>query len=309
MVACMRQRQRGRAAAERLSNIRIVLVRPLGSANVGAAARAMKNMGLSQLTMVRPAVRRFAAAEAMAVHARDVLRNAQKVATLGAAVADCALGVVTSCGGGQYRANAEPAQAIAPIMLEAARHGPVAVLFGPEDHGLTNDDLRVCQRLISIDTDPAYASLNLAQAVVLVCYELRRAAAQSSPPARLELAPVPTADVQRMYDHLQRALLSIGFLHPQNPEHIMFALRALFGRTGLAEHEVRILLGIARQIEWAAGQMVNGRQSSVVSRRSFTSASDDRRPTTDDSSMATPQRSHRDRPSTAARPPRTARHG
>src|SRR5262245_32597600 len=254
MVACMRQRQRGRAAAERLSNIRIVLVRPLGSANVGAAARAMKNMGLSQLTMVRPAVRRFAAAEAMAVHARDVLRNAQKVATLGAAVADCALGVVTSCGGGQYRANAEPAQAIAPIMLEAARHGPVAVLFGPEDHGLTNDDLRVCQRLISIDTDPAYASLNLAQAVVLVCYELRRAA-QSSPPASLALAPVPAVDVQRMYDHLQRALLSIGFLHPQNPEHIMFALRALFGRTGLAEHEVRILLGIARQIEWAAGQM------------------------------------------------------
>src|SRR5262245_4139649 len=268
MVACMRQRQRGRAAAERLSNIRIVLVRPLGSANVGAAARAMKNMGLGQLTMVRPAVRRFAAAEAMAVHARDVLRNAQKVATLGAAVADCALVVGTTCRGGQYRATAEPAQAIAPILLEAAAHGPVAVLFGPEDHGLTNHDLRVCQRLISIDADPAYASLNLAQAVLLVCYELRRAA-QSSQPGRLALVPAAAADVQRMYHPLQRALLSIGFLHPQNPEHIMFALRALVGRTGLADHEVRILLGIARQIEWAAGQMGKSRPSSVVSRRSF----------------------------------------
>jgi TrmH family RNA methyltransferase len=301
-------RQRGHAAAERLSNIRIVLVRPLGSANVGAAARAMKNMGLSQLTMVRPAVRRFAAAAAMAVHARDVLRNAPKVATLGAAVADCALVVGTTCRGGQYRAYAEPAQAIAPIMLEAARHGPVAVLFGPEDHGLTNDDLRVCQRLISIDTDPAYASLNLAQAVVLVCYELRRAA-QSSHPANLALAPVPAADLQRMYDHLQRALLSIGFLHPQNPEHIMFALRALFGRTGLAEHEVRILLGIARQIEWAAGQMVRGRQSSVASRRAVGPTADDRRPTTDDPAPRKAYRSHSDRPAPAARVPRNVHHG
>src|SRR5262249_29694220 len=117
------------------------------------------------------------------------------------------------------------------------------------------------------------------------------------------------ADLQRMYDHLQRALLSIGFLHPQNPEHIMFALRALFGRTGLAGHEVRILLGIARQIEWAAGQMVNGRQSSVVGRPSVTSTTDDRRPTPDDSAKVRLQRSHRDRSATAARQSRTARHG
>ena len=139
------------------------------------------------------------------------------------------------------------------MLLDAAAAAPVAMLFGPEDHGLTNDDLRACQRLIAIDTSPAYASLNLAQAVLLVCYELRRAALAGRRARPAGASPPPAADGAAHVRHLQRALLSIGFLHPQNPEHIMFALRALFGRTALEDHEVRILLGIARQIEWAAG--------------------------------------------------------
>jgi tRNA/rRNA methyltransferase len=240
-----------------LPNIRVVLVRPRGSANVGAAARAMKNMGVDGLTLVQPAVRRYAAAEAMAVHARDLVRGARRVASLAEAVADCALVVGTTCRGGPYRAAAADPAAIAPLLLEAATHGPVALLFGPEDHGLTNDDLRVCQHLITIDTHGAYASLNLAQAVLLVCYELRRAA-RAGQRAPRGVTPAPAAAVQRMYQHLQRALLSIGFLHPQNPEHLMFALRGLFGRTGLADHEVRILLGMARQMEWAGRKSVTG---------------------------------------------------
>jgi tRNA/rRNA methyltransferase len=189
----------------------------------------------------------------MAVHARDLVRGAARVASVAAAVGDCALVVGTTCRNGPYRAGAESPDRLAPLLLEAAAHGPVAVLFGPEDHGLTNDDLRVCQRLIAIETSPDYSSLNLAQAVLVVCYELRRAAlsGQSAPQ---EATPATAADVQRMYQHLQQALLSIGFLHPQNPEHIMFALRRLFGRTTLEDHEIRILLGIARQIEWAAAQ-------------------------------------------------------
>ena len=234
-----------------LPNIRVVLVRPLGSANVGAAARAMKNMGVGELALVRPAVRRFKAAEVMAVHARDLVRQARICATLDEAIGDCALVVGTTCRGGPYRASAEDPEQLAPVLLDAAAHGPVAVLFGPEDHGLTNDDLRVCQRLIAIDTSRAYASLNLAQAVLLVCYELRRAA-RAGARVQPDLVPAPAGVVHRMYDHLQRALLSIGFLHPQNPEHIMFALRRLFGRAGLQDPEVRILLGMARQIEWSA---------------------------------------------------------
>jgi TrmH family RNA methyltransferase len=269
MVGRMRERGQGDVAVDGpLSNIRVVLVRPRGGADVGAAARAMKNMGMGALTLVRPAVRRFRAAEAMAVHAHDVLRRARVVADLAAAVGDCGLVVGTTCRGGPYRAGAEDAETLAPHLLAAAAQGPVAVLFGPEDHGLTNDDLRHCQRLIAIDTSLAYPSLNLAQTVLLVCYALRRAATAGTDVPRVR-SRAPAAAVQRMFDHLQRALLRIGFLHPQNPEHLMFALRRLFGRGGLEDHEVRILLGIARQIDWAAGQIGAGdvQRSAATARR------------------------------------------
>lgn len=262
-----RAQQRSAAVDDGLSNIRIVLVRPRGSANVGAAARAMKNMGVGGLTLVQPAVRRFAAAAAMAVHARDLVSNARVVASVVEAVGDCVQVVGTTCRGGPYRDGAEDPEVLAPQMLEAAAAGPVAVLFGPEDHGLTNDDLRFCQHLVTIDTDRAYTSLNLAQAVLLVCYELRRAARAGRRPSHA-VVPAPAAAVQRMYQHLQRALSSIGFLHPQNPEHIMFALRRLFGRTALEDHEVRIWLGIARQIEWSAGRGVTADRLPDFARRS-----------------------------------------
>ena len=265
MVERMRELVDGGAPAETgLSNVRIVLVRPRGSANVGAAARAMKNMGLGELTLVRPAVRRYAAAEAMAVHARDLVRAARVVDSIEHAVADCGLVVGTTCRGGPYRAAAEDADASAPELLANASRRRVAVLFGPEDHGLTNEDLRSCHRLIRIDTNPAYASLNLAQAVLLVGAALRRAVTAGHACAMREVEPAPAAAVERMYRHLQRALLSIGFLHPQNPEHLMFALRGLLGRTQLEDHEVRILLGIARQIEWAA-QKGGGAEAGAVS--------------------------------------------
>jgi tRNA/rRNA methyltransferase len=307
--------RRGQQASEVVSlpNIRVVLVRPLGSANVGAAARAMKNMGIGELTLVRPAVRRYAAAEAMAVHARDLVRGARVVASVGAAVAECGLVVGTTCRGGPYRATAEDPETLAPVLLEAATHGPVAILFGPEDHGLTNDDLRACQRLIAIDTSPAYASLNLAQAVLLVCYELRRAALAGRR-AQPGFTPAAVADVQRMYDHLQRALLSIGFLHPQNPEHIMFAIRALLGRTALQDHEVRILLGIARQIAWAA-QIGNGaigkNGRDATSDRSPVIGPDvDERTAQNDQRHRSPVRGHRSRLSASpTRRGRSARHG
>jgi TrmH family RNA methyltransferase len=255
-------RRRPTPRAEALANLRVVLVRPRGGVNVGAAARAMKNMGLADLVLVAPALRRLRVAEVMAVHARDIVRDARIVAGIDEAVADCQVVVGTTCRGGTYRAAAAEPAVLAPELVAQARRGRVALLFGPEDHGLTNDDLRHCQRLISIDSDPAYASLNLAQAVLLVCYELRRAALHADAPGRAEPPELPepaaAADVERMFVQLQTALRRIGFLNPQNPEHIMFALRQLLGRTTLAEHEVRILLGIARQIEWYGGRHVTG---------------------------------------------------
>jgi tRNA/rRNA methyltransferase len=232
-----------------LQAVRIVLVRPRGGDNVGAAARAMKNMGFHELTLVRPDLRRRFWAHAMAVHAGDVLEGARTVDSLSEAVADCGLVVGTTCRGGLYRGAADPPHAIASEILGSARNGPVALVFGPEDHGLTNADLTHCQRLITIPTAEEYSSLNLAQAVLLCCYEIRLAAGSGREvPQREPLAPA--AEVEFALDRLQESFLRIGFLNPDNPNHIMFAFRRVFGRAGLEERDVRILLGLARQIEW-----------------------------------------------------------
>jgi tRNA/rRNA methyltransferase len=230
-----------------LRNIRIVLVQPRGGANVGAAARAMKNMGLDDLVLVRPAIVRQFWSKAMAVHAEEVLSRARRYDALGDAVADCGLVVGTTCRGGLYRRAAEAPRAAAPRIVAAARSNRVALVFGPEDHGLDNEDLKLCQQLITIPTSPGYASLNLAQAVVVCAYELRLAAG-----ADATTTPVlATAErVEFMFQRLQAAFLSIGFLHGDNPDHIMFAFRRVLGRAQLEEPDVQIWLGLARQIEW-----------------------------------------------------------
>ncbi len=230
-----------------LTNVRVVLVRPRGAANVGAVARAMKNMGLRDLVLVRPAPMRLFWSKAMAVHAEDVLSRVRRCDSLAEAVADCGLVVGTTCRGGLYRAAAEPAREAAPRIMAAAGANRVALVFGPEDHGLSNGDLQCCHELMVIPSDPAYPSLNLAQAVMVCCYELFLAAN-----ATAATAPVlaPAERVERMFQHLKSACLSIGFLHRDNPDHIMFAFRRLLGRARLEERDVNILLGLARQIEW-----------------------------------------------------------
>lgn len=232
-----------------LSNVRVVLVRPQGAGNVGASARAMKNMGLHDLCLVRPRARRRFWASAMAVHAADVLEKARTAPSLAAAVADCALVVGTTCRGGLYRAAAEAPEVLAPILVDRAAAAPVALVFGPEDHGLSNEDLKHCQRLVNIPTASDYPSLNLAQAVLLCCYEIRRAA-QAAVPAVGRHDAARAEDVEFALTRLQESFLQIGFLHRENPDHIMFAFRRIFGRAGLEDRDVRILLGLARQIEW-----------------------------------------------------------
>jgi tRNA/rRNA methyltransferase len=235
-----------------LRNIRVVLHQPRGAANVGAVARAIANMGLGPLVIVRRQPMREAWMRAMAAHAGDVVDDMRRLPSLDEAVADCALVIGTTCRGGPYRQGTLPPRAAASAIVARASQQPVALVFGPEDHGLSNADLSLCQQLITIPTSPAYASLNLAQAVMICAYELFLAAQE---PTRLPSPPplATTERVQQAYAHLRRALLAIGFLHPDNPEHIMSALRRLFGRTGLEQREVRILLGLARQIEWFGG--------------------------------------------------------
>ena len=236
-----------RSGAMPLSNIRVVLVRPRGAANVGAVARAMKNMGLRELVLVRPALMNSFWAKAMAAHAEDVLRNVRQTDTLGAAVGDCGLVVGTTCRGGPYRVAPAPPRIAAPHIVAAAAANHVALVFGPEDHGLSNEDLKACHQLIAIAADPAYQSLNLAQAVLVCCYELYLANT-GEPQILPELAAAE--QVELMFQKLQAAFRSIGFLHADNPDHIMYTLRRFLGRAELEPRDVNILLGLARQIKW-----------------------------------------------------------
>jgi len=230
-----------------LRRVRVVLVQPQGAANVGAVARAMKNLGVSDLALVGTSKRRVAAAKTTAVHAADVLERARRTKSIAEAVADCNLVVGTSAQGGLYREAPESPQAISADILGIARRGRVAIVFGPEHHGLTRDDLRSCQRLIRIDTADDYTSLNLAQAVLLVCYELRRQL-----PGPASAAPVAAAagDLKRLEDRMRHALLDVGFLNPQNPDRMMFVLRRMLGRALIRPFEARVLLALAGQLEW-----------------------------------------------------------
>jgi tRNA/rRNA methyltransferase len=228
-----------------------VLFKPQSAGNIGAAARALKNMGFDDLRLVAPGTMNQREAVAMAVHADDVLASATTYPDLAAALADCSVTVGTTSRKGGYRSTAQPLRAAALELAALSVSNKVALIFGREDRGLTNRELKLCNRLITIPTAPEYPSLNLAQAVIVVAYELMMAtsvSATQSAPREFVSASESDAMLARMAD----ALVSIGFLSDDNPDHIMFALREIFGRSGLTPREVEILNGMARQMRWAA---------------------------------------------------------
>lgn len=242
--------------AARLERFAFVLFRPKFAGNVGSVARVLKNMGLADLRLVAPMVFDRRAAAAMAVHAKDVLDSARTFQTLVEAVADCTLTIGTTCRAGPYRKATRPLrEALSALAAEVSRE-KVAVIFGPEDTGLTNRELKLCHRLITIPTAPEYASLNLAQAAALVAYELRMAfeltAAKRLPAASGDDVHACAAEVDAMLERMAQALVAIGFLPADNPDHIMFAVRALYSRTRLSPRELDILNGIARHVKWFA---------------------------------------------------------
>lgn len=242
-----------------------VLMRPKAAGNIGSAARAIKNMGFSDLRLVAPeAAPTSRAASAMAVHARDILDRARTFDSLGGAVADCTLTIGTTCREGLYRSSVVPVRDAAAELVRMAEANRIAIIFGPEDTGLTNRELKHCQRLVAIPASPAYLSLNLAQAVIVVAYEIMMALGANV--ARESAAPelAPAIEVDAMLERLREALLAIGFLPENNPEHIMFALRAMFGRSGLSRRELDILNGIVSQTRWAAE---GGHHTLVAKRR------------------------------------------
>ncbi len=229
-----------------MPGLRIILVRPKEPANVGSSARAMKNFGLSDLFLVAPQRRVGAAAYALASHAGDVLDDATHCDTLTEAVAGLKLVLGTTA-----RPRAAEGQRVYTLN-EAATALPaegVGVVFGPEDFGLSNDDLAHCQGYIRIPT-AAYASLNLAQAVGLVAYEWFTAHAEAAQPDTLtDLAP--RDELEPFYTQLLDTLHLIGYTDAQRERSADRLFRNVFDRAGLSSREVLALRGLCRQIAWA----------------------------------------------------------
>ena len=234
-----------------LANIRIVLVNPLYGGNVGSICRAMANMGLSDLVLVAPANLNMDEARMMAVAAKDILEARRVVGTLDEAVADCGLVMGTTVRAGLYRAHVRTPRDWAPRILESASAGKVALVFGRENSGLTNEELALCTNLIQVPSSPDYPSLNLAQAVMVCCYELFVAAGTFVPPE--ELSPeCAAATREHMFKMWREMLLEIGFMEEAKADHMMLGLRRIFGRNPLTDDDVRIMMGIARQVLWKA---------------------------------------------------------
>ncbi len=238
------------AGAAALARIRIVLLGPREPGNVGSAARAMKNMGLHALVVAAAPQLDLAEARRLAVHATDVLDGCRLVAALADAVAGCGVVAATSGRPSVMRAGALSPRDAAPALVAAAAANDVALVFGPEDHGLSTAELAGCEPVIAIPTSDAYASMNLAQAVLLCAYELRLAASDASAgPARVLAAH---ERLELMLAKLEAALTAIGFLHGDGAPHVMRQLRRMLARAELDEREVDVLLGVARQVAWAA---------------------------------------------------------
>ncbi len=230
-----------------------MLCRPSHPGNIGAAARAMKTMGLSQLCLVDPKKFPHADAEAMASGAADVLGQARVCASLEEALVGCVLAIGTSTRRRDLQtALLTPAEAAAQALAEA-QAGSVAFVFGNESFGLSKEELARCQALMTIPANPAYSSLNLGAAVQIVAYELRRLALAETF-AQPELDAADLAEVERFYAHLEETLIRIGFLNPASPKRLMPKLRRLFSRTRLQKEEINILRGILAQVLHQTGR-------------------------------------------------------
>lgn len=249
-----------------LATVRIVLVEPAGALNLGSVARVMKNMGLQHLVLVAPRCHPADEdARRMAVHGKDVLAAARTVPTLEAALAGCQRAVATTGRDWGDPVPVEAPEAALPWLLatptskngsaspppsDLAGLGASALIFGPEDRGLNNQELNLAQRIVRIPTGDVYPSLNLAQAVGICVYLLRRCAVVSPVPE----SPPPQAaldQVEQFLQQLESLLLAIGYLYPHTATSRMAKIRRILHRSALNPQELAMLRGVLRQVNWA----------------------------------------------------------
>ena len=234
-----------------LARIRVVLCRPSHPGNIGAAARAMKTMGLSNLALVAPRSYPHPEATARASSATDVLDAATVHPTLDEALAGCVLAIGLSA---RHRELVGSVWSAREAAAEAVRHaaaGDVALVFGTEMSGLDNNEASRCQALAFIPSNPDYGSLNLAAAVQVLAYESRMAAGLKGGYAAVTYQPATQQEVEGLHRHAARTLRDLGFFDPERPRRLLPRLRRLFARTRLEQEEVNILRGILTSVDHA----------------------------------------------------------
>ena len=245
-----------------LDNIAIVLVEPQGPINIGACCRVMKNFGFTDLRLVNPCESyKSKDARKMALSAKDMLTNATLYKTLKSALEDCNIAFGTTRRSGKYRSNFITPHLTAEMIQTYDNDTKIALVFGREDNGLTTDELKICQRFVTIPTEDAFASMNLSHAVAVLLYEinaLTRADDNSIPSrSKFDKGLARGRELEQMYTHMREILINIEYLDPQNPDHLLKSYRKIFGRTELTSREVRIMRGLFSKIDWVNSQRDN----------------------------------------------------
>jgi TrmH family RNA methyltransferase len=232
--------------------VRIVLIDPSHPGNIGSVARAMKNMALADLVLVRPRTFPHAESTALAAGADDILAGARVVESVEQAVADCAFIAGTTSRPRSYYWEFTTPRDVAGRIVALQPETRAALLFGSERYGLATEDLNLCNLLVRIPANPEYCSLNLAMSVQLAAYEIFMARQQPQSHTQLEMALAPSGDVEHFYAHLQEVLNEIDFA--DRTGHLMERLRRLFNRAQLDRNELNILRGILSAVQGRRGQ-------------------------------------------------------
>jgi TrmH family RNA methyltransferase len=232
--------------------VRIVLIDPSHPGNIGSVARAMKNMALSDLVLVRPRSFPHAEANALAAGADDILSGARIVGTVAEAIGDCAFIAGTTSRPRSYYWEFTTPRDVAARIVALPAQNRTAVLFGSERYGLATEDLNHCNVLVRIPANPQYCSLNLAMSVQLLSYELFMAREQPQSHTQLEQPLAPSGDVEHFYTHLNQVMNEIDF--EDRTGHLMERLRRLFNRAQLDRNELNILRGFLSAVQGRRGQ-------------------------------------------------------
>jgi TrmH family RNA methyltransferase len=236
-----------------LQNISVLLVETQSPGNIGSVARAMKNMGLRELILVNCHTEPTEESYHLACGADDILQNCHRADSLRKALNPFQLSVGTSSRSVHWIPTVYDPKGLAERLADLSENQRIALVFGPERTGLTNELLHHCQWLVTIPSNPAFESMNLAHAVAIVAYEIYQRFCRGQLGRSLEMAQLD--QVEEFFEHLEKCLEEVGFLNEQNPKPVMATLRQIIGRASLEDRDVRILRGMLRQWSWYAGQL------------------------------------------------------